>query len=56
MNAIALIDQQTGKKLCLPLYAIPDRIDGKSSINTLEGWNDYAKRMNRRYKNEQQNL
>ena len=56
MNAIALIDQQTGKKRCLPLYAIPDRIDGKSSINTLKGWNDYAKRMNRRYKNEQQNL
>lgn len=56
MNTIALIDQQTGKKRCLPLYAIPDRIDGKSSINTLKGWNDYAKRMNRRYKNEQQNL
>ena len=56
MNAIALIDQQTGKKRYLPLYAIPDRIDGKSSINTLKGWNDYAKRMNRRYKNEQQNL
>ena len=56
MNTIALIDQQTGKKRCLPLYAITDRIDGKSSINTLKGWNDYAKRMNRRYKNEQQNL
>ena len=56
IGKVTLIDQQTGKKRCLPLYAIPDRTDGKSSINTLKGWNDYAKRMNRRYENEQQNL
>ena len=50
IGEIALIDRQTGKKRCLPLYAIPDRTDGKSSINTFKGLNNYTKRMNRRYK------
>ena len=50
IGEIALIDRQTGNKRYLPIYVIPDRTDGKSSINTLKGWNDYAKRMNRRYK------
>lgn len=50
IGKVTLIDQQTGKKRYLPLYAIPDRTDDKSSINILKGWNNYAKRMNRRYK------
>lgn len=49
IGEIALIDRQTGNKRYLPIYVIPDRTDGKSSINTLKGWNKYAKRMNRRY-------